>query len=385
MNSISRICVVGAGFSGAVIARELAQAGHKVVVFDSRSHVAGNCHTARDAETDVMVHVYGPHIFHTSNERVWNYVQQFDEFMPFINRVKSIYNGGVYSLPINLMTINAFFGKTLNPNEAAEFMDSLGDKSITDPQTFEEQALRFVGKELYEAFFKGYTQKQWGMHPSELPASILKRLPVRFNYDDNYYASKFQGIPKNGYTFIVERMLDSPNIEVRLDTAFTREQSVGYDHVFYSGPIDAWFGYPEGRLGYRTLDFAVERHEGDYQGNAVINYGNQEVPYTRISEHKHFAPWEQHDMTLIYKEYSRLCGEGDTPYYPIRLVKDKAQLARYVDLAKAEANVTFVGRLGTYRYLDMHITIEEALTVADRFLTAAQRGSPMPVFCADPL
>jgi UDP-galactopyranose mutase len=385
MNSISRICVVGAGFSGAVIARELAQAGHKVVVFDSRSHVAGNCHTARDAETDVMVHVYGPHIFHTSNERVWNYVQQFDEFMPFINRVKSIYNGGVYSLPINLMTINAFFGKTLNPNEAAEFMDSLGDKSITDPQTFEEQALRFVGKELYEAFFKGYTQKQWGMHPSELPASILKRLPVRFNYDDNYYASKFQGIPKNGYTFIVERMLDSPNIEVRLDTAFTREQSVGYDHVFYSGPIDAWFGYPEGRLGYRTLDFAVERHEGDYQGNAVINYGNQEVPYTRISEHKHFAPWEQHDMTLIYKEYSRLCGEGDTPYYPIRLVKDKAQLARYVDLAKAEANVTFVGRLGTYRYLDMHITIEEALIVADRFLTAAQRGSPMPVFCADPL
>ena len=180
-------------------------------------------------------------------------------------------------------------------------------------------------------------------------------------------------------------MLDSPNIEVRLDTAFTREQSVGYDHVFYSGPIDAWFGYPEGRLGYRTLDFAVERHEGDYQGNAVINYGNQEVPYTRISEHKHFAPWEQHDMTLIYKEYSRLCGEGDTPYYPIRLVKDKAQLARYVDLAKAEANVTFVGRLGTYRYLDMHITIEEALIVADRFLTAAQRGSPMPVFCADPL
>ena len=198
------IAIVGAGFSGAVIARELAQAGHKVSVFDSRSHVAGNCHTARDAETNVMVHVYGPHIFHTSNERVWNYVRQFDEFMPFINRVKSVYNGRVYSLPINLMTINAFFAKALNPKEAAEFMDSIGDKSITDPQTFEEQALRFVGKDLYEAFFKGYTQKQWGMHPSELPASILKRLPVRFNYDDNYYASKFQGIPKNGYTHIVE-------------------------------------------------------------------------------------------------------------------------------------------------------------------------------------
>jgi UDP-galactopyranose mutase len=374
---------VGAGFSGAVIARELAHAGYQVVVYDSRSHVAGNCHTARDAESDVMVHVYGPHIFHTSNERVWNYVQQFDEFMPFINRVKAVYNGRVYSLPINLLTINAFFGKALNPNEAAEFMDSLGDKSITDPQTFEEQALRFVGKDLYEAFFKGYTQKQWGMHPSELPASILKRLPVRFNYDDNYYASKFQGMPKNGYTYIVERMLDHPNIDLRLNTSFSRERSADFDHVFYSGPIDAWFGYSKGRLGYRTLDFVVERHEKDYQGNAVINYGNQEIPYTRISEHKHFAPWEQHDKTLIYKEYSRLCIENDIPYYPIRLVKDKSQLASYVELAKSESNVTFVGRLGTYRYLDMHITIEEALTVADRFKKTDQQGSVMPVFCVD--
>jgi UDP-galactopyranose mutase len=332
-----------------------------------------------------MVHVYGPHIFHTSNERVWSYVQQFDEFMPFINRVKSIYNERVYSLPINLMTINAFFGKTLNPQQAIEFMDSIGDKSITDPQTFEEQALRFVGKELYEAFFKGYTQKQWGMHPSELPASILKRLPVRFNYDDNYYASKFQGIPKHGYTHIVERMLDHPNIELNLNSLFSREQSVDYEHVFYSGPIDAWFGYSEGRLGYRTLEFAVERYEGDYQGNAVINYGNKEVPYTRISEHKHFAPWEQHDKTLIYKEYSRLCGVNDTPYYPIRLVKDKTQLGRYVELANTERNVTFVGRLGTYRYLDMHITIEEALNVAEKFLQTHANSQQMPAFIFNPL
>lgn len=380
-----RIGIVGAGFSGAVIAHELAKAGHQVVLSDSRSHVAGNCHTERDAETGVMVHVYGPHIFHTSNERVWNYVRQFDEFMPFINRVKSIYNNRVYSLPINLMTINAFFGKSLNPKEAADFMDSLGDQSITDPQTFEDQALRFVGKELYEAFFKGYTQKQWGMHPSELPASILKRLPVRFNYDDNYYASKYQGIPKHGYTYIVERILDHPNIEVRLNTLFSRDQSAQFDHVFYSGPIDAWFGYSEGRLGYRTLDFEVERHAGDYQGNAVINYGNQDVPYTRISEHKHFAPWEQHENTLIYKEYSRLCNETDIPYYPIRLVKDKTQLSRYVELANNERNVTFVGRLGTYRYLDMHITIEEALSVAERFLSADQKTHPMPVFCINPI
>ena len=378
-----KIGIVGAGFSGAVIAHELAKAGYKVYVFDSRPHVAGNCHTARDAETDVMVHVYGPHIFHTSNERVWNYVQQFDELIPYVNRVKSVYNSRVYSLPINLMTINSFFSKALNPKEAAEFMDSIGDKSISDPQTFEEQALRFVGKDMYEAFFKGYTQKQWGMHPSELPASILKRLPVRFNYDDNYYASKFQGIPKNGYTHIIEQMLDHSNITVHLNTTFNREQASDFAHVFYSGPIDAWFGYSEGRLGYRTLDFSIERHEGDYQGNAVINYGNQEVPYTRISEHKHFAPWEQHEKTLIYKEFSRFCGELDTPYYPIRLVKDKTQLAKYVYLANQERGVTFVGRLGTYRYLDMHITIEEALNVTEHYLRL-NHGSTMPVFCVDP-
>lgn len=372
------LAAVGAGFSGAVIARELAEKGHRITVFDSRPHVAGNCHTERDEQTGVMVHVYGPHIFHTSNERVWNYVQRFDEFVPFVNRVKAIYNGRVYSLPINLMTINTFFGKTLNPTEAAAFMDSLGDRSITDPQTFEEQALRFVGRDLYAAFFKGYTQKQWGLHPSELPASILKRLPVRFNYDDNYYASKYQGIPRHGYTFIVERMLDHPNISLRLNTPFVRDMVQSYDHVFYSGPIDAWFAYSQGRLGYRTLDFQVERHEGDYQGNAVINYCNQDVPWTRISEHKHFAPWETHGRTLIYKEHSRLCGEGDTPYYPIRLVKDKSQLAKYVDLARAEKNTTFVGRLGTYRYLDMHVTIAEALDVADRFPAMGPHDLPMP-------
>lgn len=347
--------------------------------------MAGNCHTSRDAATNVMVHVYGPHIFHTSNEKVWNYVQQFDEFMPFVNRVKAIYNERVYSLPINLMTINGFFGKNFSPTEAAAFMAEIGDKSIADPQTFEEQAMRFVGKDLYEAFFKGYTQKQWGLHPSELPASILKRLPVRFNYDDNYYASKFQGMPKHGYTHIVERMLDHPNIVLKLNTLFGRMSSDRYDHVFYSGPIDAWFGYSEGRLGYRTLDFVTERHVGDYQGNPVINYCDQRVPFTRVSEHKHFAPWEKNEQTLIYKEYSRLCGEADTPYYPIRLVKDKAQLTKYVALAKAEKKTTFVGRLGTYRYLDMHVTIEEALNVAECFLASLATGEQMPVFNVDPL
>lgn len=381
----NKIAVVGAGFSGAVIAHELARQGHQVVVYDARPHLAGNCHSERDAQTDVMVHVYGPHIFHTSNEKVWQYVQGFDEFMPFTNRVKAIYNGRVYSLPINLMTINSFFGKTFSPNEAAEFMATIGDKTIVDPQTFEDQALRFVGKELYEAFFKGYTIKQWGLHPSELPASILKRLPVRFNYDDNYYASTYQGMPKHGYTYMVAKMLDHPNITVHLETPFKREMAGAFGHVFYSGPIDAWFGFSEGRLGYRTLDFQVERHDGDFQGNAVINYCNQDVPWTRISEHKHFAPWESHGRTLIYKEFSRLCGESDTPYYPIRLVQDKEQLVRYVGLAKAETGITFVGRLGTYRYLDMHVTIAEAMDVAEKFIGLNGNYGQMPSFVVDPL
>lgn len=363
-----KIAVVGAGFSGAVIARELALNGFIVDVFETRSHVAGNCHTQRDEDTGIMVHVYGPHIFHTSNEHVWAYIQQFDEFMPFTNRVKTIYNNSVYSLPINLLTINNFFKQSFSPSEAERFMLKIGDASITEPKTFEEQALRFVGRDLYEAFFKGYTEKQWGRHPSELPASILQRLPIRFNYDDNYYSSKYQGIPRNGYTHIVSNMLSHENITVSLNTSFVKDQSKYYHHVFYSGPIDKWFNCSEGALRYRTLDFIKEVHTGDYQGNAVINYGNKDIPWTRISEHKHFSPWESHDQTLIYKEYSRECEKDDIPYYPIRLINDKALLEKYLMLSHREENVTFVGRLGTYRYLDMHVTISEALEIATDFI-----------------
>jgi UDP-galactopyranose mutase len=382
---VEKIGIVGAGFSGAVIAHEMARAGYAIDIFDARSHIAGNCHTERDAETGIMVHAYGPHIFHTSDERVWDYVRRFDEFMPFTNRVKAITGSRIFSLPINLLTINQFFGKTFNPTEAESFLASLGDHSIEEPQTFEEQALRFVGRDLYDAFFKGYTTKQWGMHPSELPASILRRLPVRFNYDDNYYASTFQGMPKNGYTHIVERMLDHPNIELHLNTRFERGMAGGYGHVFYSGPIDAWFDYREGRLGYRTLDFSQERHHGDYQGNPVINYCDEDAPWTRISEHKHFSPWESHQNTVIFKEYSRFCEETDTPYYPIRLTKEKSQLKRYIHLASDERNVTFIGRLGTYRYLDMHVTIGEALDVAERFHAVRASGEHMPAFVVNPL
>jgi len=373
---MAKIAVAGAGFSGAVIAHELARDGHEIDVFETRDHVAGNCHTERDAETDILVHRYGPHIFHTSQERVWNYVRRFDEFMPFTNRVKAVVRGRVYSMPVNLHTINQFFGKTLGPASAKAFLKSRAKNAVAEPQTFEQQALHFMGPELYEAFFKGYTQKQWGIAPSALPASILKRLPLRFSYDDNYYASTWQGMPKHGYTAVIEKMLDVSGITVHLSTPFSRAMSADYERVFYSGPIDAWFDHAEGRLGYRTLDFSTERHEGDYQGNAVINYCDESVPWTRIAEHKHFAPWESHDKTLIYRESSRECGPGDIPYYPIRLAKEKGQLARYVALAEAERNVSFLGRLGTYRYLDMHVTIGEALDWADRFRREGLKDLP---------
>lgn len=385
MSKIQKIAIVGAGFSGAVIAHQLARAGYVLDVFDSRPHLAGNCHSERDAETGVMVHVYGPHIFHTSNERVWQFVNQFDQFMPFVNRVKAVVKEKVFTLPINLLTINQFFGKAFSPSEARQFLESIGDSSITAPKNFEEQALRFVGKDLYDAFFKGYTMKQWGMHPSELTASILKRLPVRFNYDDNYYNSAFQGMPKNGYTYIIEKLLDHPNIHVMLNTKFDRSMAADFQHIFYSGPIDGWFGFSEGRLGYRTLDFETSRHYGDFQGNAVINYCDADIPWTRISEHKHFSPWESHEKTLIFKEYSRFCGENDVPYYPIRLAQEKSLLARYIDLVQQERDITFVGRLGTYRYLDMHVTIQEALETADSFLAARAAGAMVPPFIVNPL
>jgi UDP-galactopyranose mutase len=383
--STERIAVVGAGFTGAVIAHRLAAAGYELDVFDSRAHVAGNCFTERDPATGVMLHTYGPHIFHTSNERVWRFVRQFDEFIPFTNRVKAVSGARVYSLPINLFTINQFFDKAFTPAEAERFVTSLGDQSITAPQTFEEQALRFVGRDLYEAFFKGYTLKQWGTDPCNLPASILKRLPIRFNYDDNYYSSAFQGMPRHGYTYIVEKLLDHANIRLHLRTRVDRGMAADFTHVFYSGPIDGWFGCELGSLGYRTLDFVAERHQGDYQGNAVINYCDRGVPWTRISEHKHFSPWETHEHTVIFKEYSRTCEPGDTPYYPVRLVKEKELLARYVERACAERRVTFVGRLGTYRYLDMHVAIGEALEVAAEYLTTQHNGRVLPAFRVDPL
>jgi UDP-galactopyranose mutase len=381
-----RIGIAGAGFAGAVIARQLVESGnYECVVFDERKHVAGNCHTTRDEATGVMVHEYGPHIFNTSREDVWEYVNQWGKFGNFVNRVKAVTRRGVFSLPLNLLTINQFFGKSMRPDEAREFVASLGDSTIREPESFEEQALKFVGRDLYENFFLGYTKKQWGVDPKELPASILKRLPIRFNYDDGYFNQKYQGIPLEGYTKIVERILDHDKIEVKLGTRFDPKQKDEFDHVFWSGPLDAWFDFRLGRLAYRTLVFEKFRAKGDYQGNAVINYCEENVPYTRISEHKYFTPWEEHENTVCFKEYSKLMEPGDVPYYPLRLNHDKALLQDYIRMAEKEEKVTFCGRLGTYRYLDMHQVIGESLDLAKTCLTTDPSVKRWPSFSVRPL
>jgi UDP-galactopyranose mutase len=381
---VKRILIVGAGFSGAVLARELAGAGSlQVLVIDERGHVAGNCHTERDGGTGILVHRYGPHIFHTSRRDVWDYVRRFSEFGPYVNRVKASIPRGVFGLPINLLTINQFFGKRFSPTEARAFVGSLGDSSIGEPRNFEEQALKMLGRELYEAFFYGYTKKQWGCEPRELPASILKRLPVRFNYDDNYYNSRFQGTPVDGYTAIIERMLDHASIEVKLNTAWEEGMAPEFDHVIFTGPIDQYYGYRHGRLGYRTVYWKREEHGGDFQGNAVINYPGLEEPFTRIHEHKHFAPWEEHERTLVFTEFSKETAAGDIPYYPKRMALDRELLGRYMEEARRETRVSFLGRLATYRYMDMHQVVGEAMDFAPLLAAALAENGPRPVFPAE--
>lgn len=379
------IAIAGAGFAGAVLARELAESKrYRLVVFEDRKHVAGNCHTRRDPKTGIMIHEYGPHIFNTSREDVWNYIQRFGQFGAYTNRVKALTDRGIFSLPINLLTINQFFSRTFDPREARQFIENIGDKTIGEAQTFEDQALKFLGRELYQNFFYGYTKKQWGVEPKELPASILQRLPVRFNYDDNYYASRYQGIPLEGYTKIVERILDHPQIEVHVGERYLPAYASEFSHVFYSGPIDAYFNFDEGRLGYRSLSFERFDAEGDYQGNPVINYCQEKIPYTRIAEHKHFAPWEEHAGTVCFREYSKLAEAGDIPYYPLRLKADKELLARYCSRIEGLSGISFIGRLGTYRYLDMHVVIGESLDLAQLCL-AQDDASLWPRFSKAPL
>ncbi|MEO6404090.1 MAG: UDP-galactopyranose mutase [Ferruginibacter sp.] len=378
-----KFLIIGAGFSGSVLANKLVNAlDCGIEIWDERDHIGGNCHTEKDEDTGVMVHKYGPHIFNTDKKEIWDFVNSFVEFKPFINRVKANYKGKIYSLPVNLHTINQFFGKEFSPAEAKDFITQQADNTIENPASFEEQALKFIGRDLYQAFFYGYTKKQWGCEPNELPASILRRLPVRFNYDDNYYNNIYQGIPVNGYTELMQKLIAHENISVLLNKKFslTKEIAEGYDHIFYTGPIDALLDYKFGRLGYRTVTFEKFTEDGDHQGNAVINYCDENVPYTRVHEHKHFTPWEKFDKTVYFKEYSKETGENDIPYYPKRLEADKKILKQYRDAIMQMDKISMLGRLATYRYMDMHHVIGEALDYAEIFIRATHTGEKPPVF-----
>jgi UDP-galactopyranose mutase len=378
----SRFLIIGAGFSGAVVAHELAKnMDCHIDVWEERDHIAGNCHTSRDEETGIMVHHYGPHIFNTDKKEIWDYVNSFTEFRPYVHRVKAMHNGEVFSFPVNLHTLNQLFKKTFSPVTAREFLKTLRNKSSKEPTNFEEQALYFIGKELYKSFFYGYTKKQWGCEPSELPASILKRIPIRFNYDDNYHNNIFTGIPVEGYTHLVEKLLNHPSIHIHLNQKFYPSENMGeYDHVFYTGPIDAYFKYELGRLSYRTVTFESSIHQGDYQGTAQMNYCDENIPYTRITEHKHFTPWEQHEKTIFFKEFSKETGLNDIPYYPKRLKQDMILLHQYRQKANLLQKVSFLGRLATYRYMDMQHVIGEALEFSNLFKNAFLFGNKPPVF-----
>ncbi len=371
------LVIVGSGFFGLTIAEQAAtELGLKVVVIDRRHHIGGNAYSEKEEQTGIEVHRYGAHLFHTSNDRVWEYVNRFTTFTNYVHKVYGVHKGEVYSLPINLATINQFFRSNLTPGQAQELIkEQAGELAGTDPQNLNDKGIQLIGRPLYEAFIKHYTGKQWQTDPKDLPASIISRLPVRYNYDNRYFNDKYEGLPTNGYTAWIEKMAEHPNIEVRLNTDFFDESHeyskgkvVGNIPVVYTGPVDRYFDYAEGDLSWRTIDFEEEVLDvGDFQGTSVVNYNDEDVAYTRIIEPRHFHPERdyQAEKTVIMREFSRAAEKGDEPYYPINTPTDRDRLLKYRDLAAAEQDVLFGGRLGTYKYLDMHMAIGSALTMFD--------------------
>lgn len=355
------ILIIGAGLSGTVFAHQLSQRGKKCLIIDKRPHVAGNVYT--ENINGINVHKYGAHIFHTSNKRVWEYVNSFVEFNRYTNSPVANYKGTLYNLPFNMNTFYQMWGVTTPEQAMTIIAQQRKDSGIVSPKNLEEQALSLIGKDLYYTLIKGYTEKQWGRRATELPAFIIKRLPVRFVFDNNYFNDKYQGIPVGGYTHLVEKMLDG--IEVRLGEDYFENReyfnSIA-DKIVYTGEIDRFFNYRFGHLEYRTVRFETEFLEGiaNYQGNAVINYTDSEIPYTRIIEHKHFEFGQQPD-TVISKEYSTEWKPGDEPYYPVNDKKNEVLYAKYKELADAQDKVIFCGRLAEYKYYDMHQVIERAL------------------------
>ena len=358
--------IVGAGLFGSVFAHEAKKAGKKVLVIDKREHTGGNIYT-KEVE-GIQVHQYGAHIFHTSNQEVWDYVQQFAEFNRYTNSPVARYKDELYNLPFNMNTFSKMWNVKTPQEAKAEIDRQIKEAGITEPKNLEEQAISLVGKDIYEKLVKGYTEKQWGRRATELPIFIIKRLPVRFVYDNNYFNDKYQGIPIGGYTQIIEKMLDG--IEVRLSTDFfaDREGLTGLaDKIVFTGMIDAYFQYCYGELEYRTVRFETEVVDCEnYQGNAVVNYTEYEVPYTRIIEHKHFEFGCQNGKvnpkTVVTREYPAEWSKGDEPYYPMNDEKNNALYAKYKELADKEKKVIFGGRLGMYKYFDMHHVVQEALT-----------------------
>ena len=371
------LVVVGSGLFGLTIAEQAAtELGLKVVLLDRRSHIGGNAYSENEEQTGIEVHRYGAHLFHTSNERVWEYVNRFTGFTNYVHRVYTRHNGIVYPIPINLGTINQFFNAAYSPAEAkALIAEQAGELAGTDPQNLNDKGISLIGRPLYEAFIKHYTAKQWQTPPEELPASIISRLPVRYTYDNRYFNDKYEGLPVDGYAAWLERMAAHPNIEVRLNTDFfsddheySREKVLGQIPVVYTGPVDRYFDYAEGDLSWRTIDLEEEVLPiEDFQGCSVMNYPDADVPFTRIHEFRHFHPERDYtkDATVIMREYSRFANKGDEPYYPVNTSVDREKLLKYRDLAKGEQNVLFGGRLGTYKYLDMHMAIGAALSMFD--------------------
>ncbi|PRX03860.1 UNVERIFIED_ORG: UDP-galactopyranose mutase [Actinomadura viridilutea] len=365
------LVVVGSGFFGLTVAERCArELGLRVLVLERRDHIGGNAYSEPEPETGIEIHRYGAHLFHTSNKRVWEYANRFTAFTGYQHRVFTVFKGRVYPMPINLGTICSYFGRVFTPDEARALIAAQAAE-VSDPTNLEEKAISLIGRPLYEAFIRGYTAKQWQTDPRELPAEIITRLPVRYTFDNRYFNDAYEGLPVDGYTAWLERMADHPAIEVRLNTDFfdLRDDIVGNVPVVYTGPLDRYFGYSEGELGWRTLDFELEVvPTGDFQGTAVMNYADEDVPFTRIHEFRHFHPERTHypsDRTVIMREYSRFAARGDEPYYPINTPEDRSRLLRYRDLAKREDGVLFGGRLGTYKYLDMHMAIASALNMVD--------------------
>lgn len=362
--------IVGAGLFGAVFAHEAKEAGKTCLVIDKRNHIAGNIYT--DKVKDIDVHQYGAHIFHTSNETVWNYVNRFAKFNRYTNSPVANYKGEIYNMPFNMNTFNKLWG-VVTPQEAqAKIEEQKAVYHVENPQNLEEQAISLIGPDVYTKLVKGYTEKQWGKRATELPSFIIKRLPVRFTYDNNYFNDDYQGIPVEGYTKMIERMLDG--VEVKLEEDFLKNREAFMeqaDKIVYTGMIDEYYNYCYGELEYRSLNFETEVLEGveNYQGNAVVNYTEYEVPYTRIIEHKHFTYGTQPD-TVITREYPKTWSKGDEPYYPMNDEKNLNLYEKYTELAAKEGNVIFGGRLGMYKYYDMDDTIEAALNCAHAELNA---------------